>query len=494
MKPAVLLLILLLSGIARAQDWGPLSAPGVKRYFTNKNQYLRGMRVDSVTVDGSAEVYHLFRSLRGKIPSYNLDSNGASWLGNKVRKEEYGRWLFPTWLSDTIVINPGAALGETWRMYDDSGTTAYDVTVTALDTATVLGALDSVKTLTIAALPASGLPADDSLHGWTIVLSKVHGFVQVPDVWMWPYHRPGLAFNAEDDMFLSLATDSLWPGKAVYDSIHLAVFRLIPYHDPTKAEVFDFDVDNAFAYYYEKFVGTGGWIDTIRQKFDYLDSTVYQMAHWYWDTKPTAGGPVTTGGFKEVTVVHKAQPLLSYAHLMPEEWRNETVVQFYEQDTSHCTTSSCWVTTSKLYSERSVRVDLVYPLVERFKAGYGQIERRSYDSDEGPDRFHLYGSFKNGLQCGFIGKGNAFGILSAQYKQEIVLFPNPARATLTVSTPKHTLARIILTDATGRTVLRATPHASRTETSIAHLPPGLYLLTAFDKTGARHTARVTIAP
>src|SRR5690606_34543387 len=91
---------------------------GVKRYYEGK--HLRGMRIDSIVVEGSDLVYYPFRSCRGNINSLFpvLDTNGGSWLGKRVVLKADGSTLFDNLWGDTVVIKSQANVGESWIFYD----------------------------------------------------------------------------------------------------------------------------------------------------------------------------------------------------------------------------------------------------------------------------------------------------------------------------------------------------------------------------------------
>lgn len=85
-----------------------LVQPGVIRYFTNADHYLRATRVDSVTTSGTDTVLHLFRSPKGKYE----ESKGAtvklyptgSWLGKTVTIQPDGTHIFDNYWGNKITI------------------------------------------------------------------------------------------------------------------------------------------------------------------------------------------------------------------------------------------------------------------------------------------------------------------------------------------------------------------------------------------------------
>jgi hypothetical protein len=139
--------IILISFCCQAQNWQCVNS-GELRYFINDDNYLRGMRIDSVKQDGADSILYTFRSHRGWI--YNPHW-GGSWLGDKIILKQDGTHLFINAWNDTITIKSHAILNESWILNTDTLDVFFVASITAIDTMTILGVLDSVKTITIMA-------------------------------------------------------------------------------------------------------------------------------------------------------------------------------------------------------------------------------------------------------------------------------------------------------------------------------------------------------
>lgn len=185
---------------------------GITHYFINSNGYLRASHIDSVNTYPDSVVYYPYRTPRGpytstSVPLTGLDPLGGSWMGKKVTQLNDGTFIFDNYWSDsTLVIKSQANPWETWTMYKDTGSLYYDAVVIGIDTMTVSGMLDSVKTIIITAQNATGMVTTDSLNGFHILLSKNNGFVQAFDLYMFPYHKPDSAFRQGSDFFMDRAT------------------------------------------------------------------------------------------------------------------------------------------------------------------------------------------------------------------------------------------------------------------------------------------------
>jgi len=167
-----------------AQNWQCLQY-GPKHYFINGNNYLRGIRIDSVQTDGANTIYYPYKTARKlDYPESTIAGNVAgSWLGCKVIEEPDGIFLFDNMWNDTVVIKTLANVGDTWPFFNDTSQISYTATVTSLGTMVVLGAMDSVKTITITADSGGISNPLDPVNNFQLILSKNNGFVQVCDLY-----------------------------------------------------------------------------------------------------------------------------------------------------------------------------------------------------------------------------------------------------------------------------------------------------------------------
>ena len=247
MKKVFYLFLLIFSYRCAAQNYQCLQA-GVKHFFTNGNGYLRGIRIDSVRTYTDSVIYYPFHTLRKGVDPFTSpvpDHNGGSWLGKKVIALPDGTTLFANIWKDTVVIRTHANVGESWVFYSDTSNQYYTATVTGNGTMSVLGVLDSVKTLTIQAYMAGVLNPADQLNNLKILLSKNHGFVQAFDLYTFPYH-----FGGWVDYFYQKATNGslyngYWSGISFSSA---AQFNLVNFYNPEQREVYDFNSGDEFEY------------------------------------------------------------------------------------------------------------------------------------------------------------------------------------------------------------------------------------------------------
>ncbi len=210
MKKAFLFIFLFSAYFTNAQNYQCLQS-GVKHYFINGNGYLRGIRIDSVKTFGSTTFYYPFHTRRGSYDGtpYTmplLDSNGGSWLGKKVQQLSDGTFIFDSYWNDSVIIKTQANIGDSWILYSDTSNLWYKATLIGIDTMTVLGTVDSIKKILVTAQNPSGIVTSDPLDSFQIFLGKNHGFVQVFDLYTFPYHKPDSVYRVGLDFFLDRST------------------------------------------------------------------------------------------------------------------------------------------------------------------------------------------------------------------------------------------------------------------------------------------------
>jgi hypothetical protein len=150
--------------------------------------------------------------------------------------------------SDTVIIKTGASVGTSWVFFDDTTDLRYIATVTSMDTMTVLGLVDSIKTITITADSAGTRRTHDPVDNFTIKLSKNYGFVQVFDLYTFPYHLPdSVSGIVWFDFHLDYLLGNVWwgdlglHGNNHADSIN-SIFKIIDFYKPTDVDIYNYSV------------------------------------------------------------------------------------------------------------------------------------------------------------------------------------------------------------------------------------------------------------
>lgn len=178
------LLLMFCSVFAEAQNYQTVNS-GRTVLFKTVDGYIHGLRIDSLEFDQDSILY----PMRTFQPSGNYDClspTKASWIGDRVILKENGDNLFFDWQGDTILIKTQARESDSWVMFQNNhlasnlweGYGKITCTLVKKDTMTILGVLDSVKTMALQFFDQNLQPIIDK-KAINIGLSKSFGFVKL---------------------------------------------------------------------------------------------------------------------------------------------------------------------------------------------------------------------------------------------------------------------------------------------------------------------------
>ncbi|MCW3123512.1 MAG: C-terminal target protein [Flavipsychrobacter sp.] len=497
MKKLLFLCLLLASGYCNGQNYQCLQ-PGVKRYYTNSIGYLRGMRVDSVVTSGSDIVYYPFHTDRGNysfsFAGVPLDSNGGSWLGKRVLQQTDGTFLFDNMWSDTVTIRTQAHAGDSWVFYNDTTSRYYTATLIAEDTMTVLGTLDSVKTISIHAFTKTGPDPTDPADTLQLMLSKDHGFVNIFDLYTFPYHKPDTLYGPGFDYYLDhlLQFRYYWSPRP---SRANSIFSLVDLVNPTYEQLYDWNPGDVFEnqvyygvndgnypqeYYYDSITAKTTVAGGTQYSFSGWDANEYFPPFYFW-----SGGnsghrfPLDTASKTGTFTISNA--LLLDTTLMPEE-SGQPVAQYYlPADAGTCINSPRYILSqTEIYDHSYHGFFEASGVYREYKTGVGLIHYNwnilGGSPPEQNDTMLLYYR-KSGTPCGNYYTGFAIHRLAVDQVAmgTVQLMPNPVTNELTITAPV-TITHVQLTNAIGQTVFDLSDNRKDVTVSLQHLSAGVYFI------------------
>lgn len=192
------------SFICFAQNWRSIPTSDTLYFYvmapTNTsdsiwNSYLRSIQVDSNSYSGNLESIFLPPSSRMDALGMMQPDSGDSWLGHIVYRDTItGEETFYNQLGDSILLKTHALLNDSWSMANDTNGISIQATITNLDTLTIDGSLDSIKTLTLQAY-LNATPALNYYNGQKIILSKSHGFLSTFEFYAFPNYDSNYQYN-----------------------------------------------------------------------------------------------------------------------------------------------------------------------------------------------------------------------------------------------------------------------------------------------------------
>jgi hypothetical protein len=478
MRRMLFLAIFLAPLLAAAQAPYQCVLPGNKQYFSNDKGYLRGMRIDSAKAIGAATILYPFhtRRLRGRT----VESNGGSWLGNEIRQFPNGRTEFQNYWNDTVVIETLAGSGQSWTFYSDTSSLYYTATVVQIDSASIDGTMDSVKTIRLRAMKNGTYDSSNPVSNYHILLSKKHGFREIFDLYTFPYTYPGgRALNPQSfDYFL---------GRNPYQQQQYSVFRPIAYQTPYFSEVNDFQPGDMFQRgHAQQEVNVDGYTvytvvqDSITAKtvvpggIQYTCISRSHQRQVYND--PNHPGSESYSGPASATRFYADQKIFEIDSLiMPEEGMQNFVYYYFPNDSSRCFKSAVYKRVGYLFP---MPVDAPLQESATYKVGFGLTDSLGGYGGFSPS-VTIYqrdlNARKAGVNCGYF---SPLPVSKTAAGAAFRLYPNPAANQFTIrleSIPYHNASLEIL-DITGRGVRSAALHAGSNQFSTSDLPNGAYMI------------------
>ncbi len=241
---AILLwLIFLLPSVARSQDYQNICSPGITYYSRDGYGWLFAFRSDTVISRGNYDSLFVAFPEVMDTTSYTgsacFDSVHGTVLGNTVYKRHDGRFFFFNRRHDTIAINTQAALYDTWRFCNlDTGSYIL-AKVTAINTETVFGKADLVKTISLQARDKNGNNIPSVFNQQVFKLSRNYGLTKILDLYSVPFDTVSYTLVGKTKPELGIG-------------------------DLTMDKVFNFDAGDEFHY---KYLELGGdWTETYSIK------------------------------------------------------------------------------------------------------------------------------------------------------------------------------------------------------------------------------------
>ncbi len=502
MKKSIFILFLLssMSG-SYAQNYQCLQS-GVKHYFNNSIGYLRGIRIDSVKTTGDTVVYYPFHTSRGTYSSSsfsNLDTTGGSWLGKHVLQLSNGTFIFDDNWNDSVIIKTQANLGDSWVFYQDSGDVYYKASVISIDTLTMAGIFDTVKSIQINAYIGSAVYTSDSVNGMQIILSKNHGFYQVPDLYTFPYHLPDSSFTPGLDFYLDKSTvlpNELLGYIGYPPSFNLTIFKLCVLYNPSYQQLFDFHTGDVYEYEtWLNLLSAGGWVppfferDSVTDKLLLGTQTEYRFVDTASYPNPFRLYYFADSGFHAISLNNT---LLIDTSLMPEEYGQQHTYYYLPDDSSFCMHSPGYqIAPSYMYSlyPPFYLGDLESEIAYKVNLGQVYYHQDFYGGDVHQARDSLVYNKNGAAAC---GTDHAANVTNSAAKKGALVYPNPAANILTIETASMQLHTIALWNTLGQQILNL--HSTREKETIntANLSSGLYYISITDNEGNRYNDKVVI--
>ncbi len=531
MKKLLFLLLFSCCFSAHAQNYSCFT-PGVRQYFVNSDTgmysaggYLRCMNIDSVSHVGNNTIYYPFHSIRGNYgvylptsPYISLDSTGGSWLGKKVTQLPDGTFLFDNYWGDTVVVKTQANVGDTWVLFKDTTNWYYTATMVSKGVMTIMGITDSIKTIKVTAYKNGIINLADPVNGLNIILSKSHGFAQVCDLYMFPMHLPGVAYNLNGmDKFDYYTDRSTNKSPDIYN----LTFSQTKFYNPQMDEVNNFNIGDVFeTQYYGTDPERAHFLDTIFKKGIYTDHIEYEVHEWEYKERRVMNLLEGSMSFNDITFNVDKTLFFDTSQLMPEDYRHHGFLYYYTPD------DASWCYTSNLYMYESDRIVIgnsgvqvnygevvggsymfklgfgAMPVLNGFTGSYpvnvgysGTLGVLYYDFENDPANTNDFYSLEYVHKKGNPSCGSYVGLAVPNIKsplENVQIYPNPTTDQLSIKLLAGYSYKIALINSIGE-VLYTNANAKNTEEVNTHnIPTGIYIVLVTDEFGNSSNYKVVV--
>jgi len=450
MKQIILFLSLLaMASFANAQQYSCIP-PEQKTFFTNSGdyfQYLRGMRIDSVKYDGDKKIYYPFKTARYRLYlDVVADTAGGSWWGSMIIEDTVnGITAIPTRYGDTVWIHSRAGLSDQWTFYGDTAVRYYQAKVIALDTATVAGIFDSVKIIRIIAKDSNIVATSDSLNGLELILSQHHGLFQAIDFYLFPYK----GFASNPDYYFEM---SEYYAPNTNTSL---IFKRVPFRYPRNMDMYNYEVGDVIAKVHQDYFT------------NYSSRSILKIT-----SKVVTDSSIIYNSDGNVFTVNDL--LMFNDEKMPEEYYNPTIMFYLYNDSSYCIQSPKYDPFFSVIWPGGVYDSGEWSADDSYKETVGHIHH-SQENDTWSYYESIVSVKRNGIAC---SDGNwILGLAkSSSGNKGILIYPNPANNSVTVSAESAKIFSVQILDLTGRLLIRQSSQQGQLTIPVENLPNGLYLL------------------
>ncbi|MCX6306373.1 MAG: T9SS type A sorting domain-containing protein [Bacteroidetes bacterium] len=188
-KFQVFTLILVLTGmVLSAQDYRNIITNGTAFYSGTSNEpgFLSGIRAETKTSLGNGDTLFLVsNTIRQYATNLPLDTVGGI-FGRTVIKKSNGWFWFFNAAGDTMFLNSGAALNDSWKFCDLPLKGRIQATCTSIQMMPLPGTTDMVKEITLQARDSNGVNISNYYNDSSIQVSRLYGFTKVFDLYHFP--------------------------------------------------------------------------------------------------------------------------------------------------------------------------------------------------------------------------------------------------------------------------------------------------------------------
>ncbi|MBP7167614.1 MAG: T9SS type A sorting domain-containing protein [Bacteroidia bacterium] len=427
---------------------------------------------DSIHLVGNDTVYIGFYTPADstQMPVTCMDDAGQSWFGSAAVKKSSQLEVYVNDNLDSVYFEPTATLGKTFRMFDYPNGDYLEATVISIQPFNLLGAADSLKSLTLAHKDQFGVLVADPINTDTISVARDSGWINFFELYNFPY---------------------VLEPKTRVPAINM----------PDRFEAYNFDIGDRFQYMISNYTVFGPTTPPsiqevnilAKQYFGATDSVEYIAE---FKTMSFTFNPIPQPHLDTTLII--TTDTIVYTDLHQQFWSGWPMQSLYLNnevscfvlDTGYCTGTGIIGLSTGIFNYDFAQSCYMTPfepviITRRFAEGLGEVFYENDALSIGGSRItkELIWYQKEDFQC---GNQNTFtGIDELRNAFPFELRPNPAHEQLILTHSGIEKAeQIVIGDISGKKILGFTPDSnSESRVDISALAPGNYLCTIITSAG-----------
>jgi hypothetical protein len=409
-----------------------------------------------------------------------------------------GTFVFDSYWNDSVIIKTFAHVGDSWVFYKDTSSLYYKASVISLDTMTVLSSVDSIKRILITAHNATGIVTSDPVDSFQIILSKNNGFVQVFDLYTFPYHMPDSTFTAGLDFYLDRSLLSQkWVDyfPTAGPDQNNSIFHLVDFLCPTDRELYNWNLGDVVESVVTMYQGLPGFssfrmVDTISSKVVLGDTVIYTQSGSYNDCLFYCLSTISPCPLINNAGVYSYSDS-SFSIINPSQTPEETGFNYYifyfPNDTSFCSTNAAYGKVKNDYHTFAYGLERAV-----YKLGIGKTHTEYWDEYGINPMVDLMYYNIRGTSCGIYTPppSSVRNVKLAAHSYE--LYPNPATNELTIKSANNQSYTLTIYNPVGQ-AMRTFAGIRQTERlDVSNIPRGIYNIAIIGSNGERVNEKLVI--
>lgn len=494
MKQLVLISFLIVSTFASAQNYKTINL-NRELYFVDTMTNIFAIKIDSIDVSNNDTNYYSFKTLREDTANWNtMDSChyyvDDSWMGRKVIIKPNGYNIFINEAYDSIFVNTQANLGDTFLLYTYPNNDYIKATVTNIDTTTVLGVLDSVKTFLLITNNTSY-----ALSPSEIKLGKESGLITLFSFFKFPNGNNSLYYQNTSPIYNYFNTS---PYKTHYQLIgksnpKVGITKL------TRGEVYNFNIGDEFNRSYHNYdipQPNPLWYSKVLNKYFSLsgDTVFYEIKNYnenyQFFSSPTPH--VDTIISEDTTLIFHTNLNDYITYTLPEEhlWNDSLKYNhgYTTLNTGECAgitfiqeankTLTYWYSSVAIPNYRATCFEGAFEPAGfnyYYKTGIGEFLRESFGPNSGQNwKRYTIGYQKGGNTCGTISTD--VNLHENKSILKLTIYPNPTSNAFNYSFNSNEKISLTIYNVNGKIVLEKNNLNPTGKLNVSELKTGIYFV------------------